>query len=195
MNSHEALQHFFFSGTITKGVENFFFSTNRGESAARLMPLYNYCIQKDFDPNLASLITSSAGELTNNAFDHNMGFWKDIAGCGLSWSFENNILTLGVADRGRGIIASLGPVLAPQLSPQNILKISFEQVVTGRKPENRGNGLKYVRRHIESSKLNSLVCFSGNVSYTMGTIKPPAYSSLKQPQEYGTLVFTQWSKT
>jgi len=90
-----------------------------------------------------SLITAVAGEIGNNSFDHNSGNWPDITGIFFSYAMRTRTVVL--ADRGLGILATLKRV-RPQLSnSEDALIVAFTETVSGRYPETRGNGLKFVR--------------------------------------------------
>lgn len=90
-----------------------------------------------------SLITAVAGEIGNNSFDHNLGNWPDLPGIFFSYSMRSRIVVL--ADRGLGILTTLKRVRPELTNSQEALKIAFTQIVSGRFPEARGNGLKFVR--------------------------------------------------
>ncbi|PJB52112.1 hypothetical protein CO100_00610, partial [Candidatus Berkelbacteria bacterium CG_4_9_14_3_um_filter_33_5] len=45
------------------------------------------------------------GEIGNNAYDHNLGKWRDMMGIYFDVDFENK--TIVVADRGQGILSSI----------------------------------------------------------------------------------------
>jgi len=91
----------------------------------------------------ASLVTAAAGEIGNNSFDHNLGNWPDITGILFSYDMQNKKVVL--ADRGQGILATLGRVLPELVSANEALKVAFTETISGRYPETRGNGLKFVR--------------------------------------------------
>ncbi len=91
----------------------------------------------------AALITAILGELTSNAFDHNLGQWSDVPGCWLETGVDQHLFTAVIADRGQGVRSSLERV-RPGIDDQEALNIAFTQRVTGRAPEKRGNGLKFV---------------------------------------------------
>ncbi|MBC7742882.1 MAG: ATP-binding protein [Bdellovibrionaceae bacterium] len=193
MTSHEAALNYFYTGQIPSGIENVFYSANRSESVARLSVFYNVCKNQGIaSDNDISLIVSSLGELTNNCFDHNLGYWHDTPGCCVSWSKENNVLTFCIADRGRGIVETLKRVTPANQSAQEILQTAFEKVISGRAPEKRGNGLKYVCRQILSNSLNALKCFSNNCSYQVNSTLFPVPLELSKPQDFGTIIFFQW---
>lgn len=107
------------------------------------------------------LIISATGEIGNNSFDHNLGQWRDVPGC---W-FENQItggrLWICIADRGQGIYRSLIRVDPTIQNDQAALEAAFEKYISGRAPEKRGNGLKYVKNLILGKKGRGLACCSG----------------------------------
>lgn len=96
-------------------------------------------LEKDF-----SLITSIAGEIGNNSFDHNIGSWPDIRG--IFFVYDLNKRQIVLADRGQGILQTLRRVRPEIKDDQEALMIAFTEKVSGRAPESRGNGLKYVRK-------------------------------------------------
>lgn len=90
-----------------------------------------------------SLITAVAGEIGNNSYDHNLGNWPDIPGIFFSYSMRNRTVVL--ADRGLGILTTLKRVRPNLADSEEALKVAFTEIVSGRAPEARGNGLKFVR--------------------------------------------------
>ena len=95
-------------------------------------------------PDLFSLISSVTGEIGNNSFDHNLGKWPDINGIFFAYDLSKKMVVL--ADRGLGILETLKRVKESLNNHQDALKVAFTEVLTGRAPEHRGNGLKYVRK-------------------------------------------------
>jgi len=90
-----------------------------------------------------SLITAVAGEIGNNSFDHNLGNWPDIPGIFFAYSMRNRIIAL--ADRGLGVLTTLKRVRPSLTNSEDALKVAFTETLSGRYPESRGNGLKFVR--------------------------------------------------
>lgn len=103
-------------------------------------------IMLDSEPDskeLAPLLTAIAGEIGNNSFDHNLGNWPDVPGTFFDYDINKRIIVL--ADRGLGIRATLTRV-RPDLKDDMIaLRVAFTERLSGRAPEQRGNGLKFVR--------------------------------------------------
>lgn len=99
-----------------------------------------------------SLITSITGEIGNNSFDHNLGNWPDINGIFFAYDINRRMVVL--ADRGCGILETLKRVRESLTDDRAALEVAFTEVITGRAPEDRGNGLKYVRKVIEKSSMS-----------------------------------------
>jgi len=92
---------------------------------------------------VVSLITAVAGEIGSNSFDHNLGNWSDISGIFFSYSMRNRKVVL--ADRGQGILKTLKRVRPELANSSEAIKMAFTETISGRYPETRGNGLKFVR--------------------------------------------------
>ncbi|MDR2425694.1 MAG: hypothetical protein LBD46_00685 [Endomicrobium sp.] len=89
------------------------------------------------DPLLAAVV----GEIGNNSFDHNFAKWKDIFGVVFVYDIEKRIVI--IADRGQGIKTTLLNVKPNIQNDEEAVKMAFMQVISGRAPEQRGNGLKF----------------------------------------------------
>lgn len=90
------------------------------------------------------LITAVAGEIGNNSFDHNLGNWPDTPGIFFGDDVKRRKIVL--ADRGQGILITLSRVRPSLQSHRDALTVAFTEILTGRAPEHRGNGLKFVRK-------------------------------------------------
>jgi len=101
-----------------------------------------------------------AGEIGNNSFDHNIGNWPDVTGIFFGYDLSVGI-TIVLADRGRGVMETLKTVRPEIASEQEALKVAFFEKITGRAPEMRGNGLKFVRESVKFGK-NHLTFISGD---------------------------------
>lgn len=102
-------------------------------------------LSRDFNiKDLVPLIVAIVGEIGNNSFDHNFGNWPDVPGIFFAYDTNKHIIIL--ADRGVGIRATLLRV-RPELKDDIMaLNIAFNEHVSGRAPEQRGNGLKFVNK-------------------------------------------------
>ncbi|MFZ6015158.1 MAG: helix-turn-helix domain-containing protein [Patescibacteria group bacterium] len=97
-----------------------------------------------------SLISSAAGEIGNNSFDHNLGNWPDISGAFFSYDLNKRIIV--IADRGVGVLATLQKVQPDLQTHEQALNVAFTKIVSGRAPENRGNGLKFAKDALTQAK-------------------------------------------
>jgi hypothetical protein len=93
--------------------------------------------------DLLPLVTSTVGEIGNNSFDHNLGNWPDVPGIFFGYDIQKREVVL--ADRGQGIFKTLKRVKKELTSDEEALQTAFSEVLSGRAPEARGNGLKYVK--------------------------------------------------
>jgi len=98
-------------------------------------------LEKQINQN-AYILTAIIGEIGNNSFDHNLGNWPDIPGVFFTNDQEKNIIVL--ADRGQGVRKTLTRVKPNISSDQEALVVAFTETLSGRAPEKRGNGLKFV---------------------------------------------------
>ncbi|MFH0854272.1 MAG: MerR family DNA-binding transcriptional regulator, partial [bacterium] len=100
------------------------------------------------------LITAITGEIGNNSFDHNLGNWQDIPGVFFSYDLDKKNVIL--ADRGQGILKTLKKVKPELTNDQDALKVAFTEIISGRAPEARGNGLKFVKNVVGGNKMSLL---------------------------------------
>lgn len=111
--------------------------------------------------NTYSLIVAMAGEIGNNSYDHNLGNWPDVQGA--FFAFDTNRKQIALADRGLGVLRTLRRIRPELKSDKEALNIAFTEILSGRAPESRGNGLKFVRSVALDNKFK-LQFFSGNAS-------------------------------
>jgi len=131
-----------------------YFSKTRDIFTARLQ---NYIIETK-----KYLEAAIIGEIGNNTFDHNFVFEKGFPGgvyCNLSYKQECVVL----ADFGMGIKRSLLSVLPEITSDLEAVEVAFTKRISGRSPEQRGNGLKFVSETIQHNNWH-LYFQSGNGS-------------------------------
>lgn len=107
---------------------------------------------------LASLLTLIVGEIGDNSFAHNVG-WPDTPGVFFAYNLEKRMIVL--ADRGQGVLATLRRVRPALTDHRAALKVAFTEIISGREPEKRGNGLKVVRRVTQENPI-ALFYQSGN---------------------------------
>lgn len=95
------------------------------------------------------ILTSVVGEIGDNSYAHNLGNWPDIPGIFFAYDVHKKIIVL--ADRGRGILETLRSVRPELQTHKDALTVAFTEIISGRFPERRGNGLKSVFQNILSS--------------------------------------------
>ena len=139
-----SLAKFWVSDSAPKEPQKLFYCQTSSIFQARLQRMETELMKRPDLLPIFSLISSSAGEIGNNSFDHNLGSWSDIAGVFLAYDLNKRVVVL--ADRGQGILHTLKRIRKDLETHEQALKVAFTEVVTGRAPEHRGNGLKYVRR-------------------------------------------------
>jgi len=59
-----------------------------------------------------------------------------------------------LADRGLGVLKTLKRIRPKLNDDQEALRVAFTEIVSGRSPESRGNGLKFVRNLIENNPIS-----------------------------------------
>src|SRR3989338_7323625 len=129
-----------------------FYCANSAVFQARLIKMQDTLVRSGLSENLVPLIVSVAGEIGNNSFDHNLGKWPDIPGVFFGYDVTKRQVVL--ADRGLGILSTLSRVRPDLKTHIDALRVAFTEVVSGRAPEDRGNGLKFVRRVIAENSVS-----------------------------------------
>ncbi|MCK9378766.1 MAG: hypothetical protein M0P97_01305 [Candidatus Moranbacteria bacterium] len=104
--------------------------------------------------NTFPLVSAIVGEIGNNSFDHNLGNWTDIPGIFFGYDVEKREVVL--ADRGQGILKTLKRVRPELESDEQALKVAFSEIISGRAPEARGNGLKFVKNVVVKNDIKLL---------------------------------------
>ncbi|MBI4268253.1 hypothetical protein HY627_00270 [Candidatus Uhrbacteria bacterium] len=125
----------------------------------------NILLKNDQQLNeVASLVVIIAGEIGNNVFDHNLGNWRDVSGA--YYEYDIGARYVVIADRGLGVQATLKRVRPDIHNDCEALTIAFKEVVTGRAPEKRGNGLKLVEKTVLAQSMK-LDVYSGGGHYVI----------------------------
>lgn len=167
-------------------------SSTRDVFKARWSHMDQLCLNFWQEPNEVALFSAVIGELGNNCFDHNLGQWRDAAGCWFQHDIQKKSAWVVVADRGQGVLSSLRQTLPTLRDDQMALNTAFEKKISGRSPEHRGNGLKFVRNIINRSPQSGLVCLSGNGEILLGKLSLKAKHMLVDTtfKTYGTGTFS-----
>lgn len=98
------------------------------------------------------LIVAIVGEIGNNSYNHNIGNWPDEPGIFFGYNLQQRKVVL--ADRGQGIYKTLKRVVPDLEDDQEALHVAFTKYISGRAPEDRGNGLKFVKDVVLANPLH-----------------------------------------
>jgi hypothetical protein len=146
----------------------------------------------------SAYLVSVAGEIGNNCFDHNLGKWEDSTGGILAWGSHQQLFWCVITDRGQGLLGSLARVAPEIRTSQEALDIAFTKRITGRAPEKRGNGLKFVREIINEQEGRALFFQTNGAIHTFGSLGQNIYPLLGRPTRAaegpaGTFALILWS--
>ncbi|MFH0859364.1 MAG: helix-turn-helix domain-containing protein [Patescibacteria group bacterium] len=129
-----------------------FYCQNSAVFLAHITKMEKLMMRDKDAKDLFSLLSSVAGEIGNNSYDHNLGQWPDVPG--IFFGFDLNKKQIVLADRGVGILETLKRVKPELKNHKEALEVAFTEIISGRKPEFRGNGLKYVKKVISENPIN-----------------------------------------
>lgn len=166
---------------------------------ARLSTASKFLLKKKIPITDVSLITALVGEIGNNCFDHNVGSWKDISGAYFCYDFVKESLWVVISDRGQGLFSSLKKVIPQLKSAQEAIDIAFHKYITGRAPEQRGNGLKFVRETLNLQQGRGLFFQTNGATHVFGSRGPEAAEAVGKVQSTqgpdGTFALMFWTIT
>jgi hypothetical protein len=160
---------------------------NRSAFNGRLSSYLNQ-LKDSFNDECLYLFISSLGEVGNNCFDHNVGFWQDKAGC----LFVREKKFAIIADRGQGIRSSLSRVIDFKKEKLKPIELAYNRVVTGRAPEKRGNGLKFVKKSIANCNINLFVLSDSEEFYLSKKIQNEDLDKIKTCSNSGVFNYFYW---
>ncbi len=160
---------FFVSEKIDKNSE--YYCGTRDIFQARLDKMISFLLAKD---NLKEddiyIISAITGEIGNNSFDHNIGSWVGEMGIFFAYSFDNNKFKVVLADAGQGVYSTLKKVKPEIKNDIEALKVAFNERISGRASESRGNGLKFVKSNIKDRGMH-LKFISGKAKVELNKIE------------------------
>lgn len=140
----------------------------------RLDRFYRELLRSAWPEADGALTGAIVGEIGNNCFDHNLGQWRDIPGCWFDYGIDSRATWVVIADRGQGVLSSLQQAVPSLQTDQEALEIAFSKVVSGRSPEKRGNGLKFVRQVVNDHPGRGLLFLSGKGEMSLGGLSAKA---------------------
>lgn len=132
-------------------VSDGFYCKNRDIFQAKLDAMVSDLLSnKKIEEDKIYIIAAIAGEIGNNSFDHNLGNWPNISGIFFGYEYFKDKLVVVLADRGRGVLATLRKVRPYIENDKEALRVAFTEKISGRAPEDRGNGLKFVASSVKN---------------------------------------------
>jgi hypothetical protein len=134
--------------TIITDMQTHFIKTHEHFSATR--DVFTARMQSYILETNKYLEAAIIGEIGNNTFDHNFTFENNCPrGVYCNFSYLQEYVVL--ADYGKGIKRSLSLVLPEIKTDIEAIEIAFTKRISGRSPEQRGNGLKFVSETIQQN--------------------------------------------
>lgn len=112
---------------------------------ARIDSLTIRLLRQKIAEDRVQLLDAVLSEIGSNSFDHNIGQWRETPGVFFDTEETENGILCVLADRGQGILKTLSRVRPDLKSHPEALHVAFTERLSGRAPEQRGNGLKFVR--------------------------------------------------
>lgn len=134
-------------------IEEAFYCQTRDVFQARLGKMISSLLaEAKISESDVYILSAIAGEIGNNSFDHNLGSWPDLAGTFFGYELDDGKITIVLADRGQGVFNTLQRVKPELKDDAGALFSAFNEKISGRAPESRGNGLKFVKQSVKDIK-------------------------------------------
>lgn len=165
-----------------------FHCPDRSIFKARLSRLEYDLSQDNRLSEIFPLIVAVTGEIGNNSFDHNLGNWPDVPGAFFGYNLDERRIIL--ADRGQGILKTLQRIRPGLSNHQESLKVAFTEMVSGRAPEARGNGLKFVKQVVTD---NNFKLFFQSGDAVLNLSKKKRVINIVKSHDFIQGIFTQIS--
>lgn len=149
-NLEQLAQKWIFEPAETVDLKSANYCKTRDIFQARLEKMTNEFLKSNkIKEDVAYILTAIGGEVGNNSFDHNIGNWPDIQGIFFGYEMLDTEVVVALADRGRGVLVTLSKIKPELKNDAEALQVAFTEKISGRAPENRGNGLKFVRQNVK----------------------------------------------
>ena len=141
---------------VSKGTEipSKLYCSNSAVFQTRLTQMQDLLVEVQELAPIFPLVVAAAGEIGNNSFDHNLGKWPDTPGIFFGYDIHKRNIVL--ADKGLGVLTTLKRVKPELNTDEEALRVAFTEILSGRSPESRGNGLKFVRKIVAENPIRLL---------------------------------------
>ena len=135
---------------------------NRNVFQEELMKITEFFLKNEAMPmERVYIVSAIIGEIGNNSFDHNLGNWISERGVIFGYKIDDEYITVVIADGGQGLLKTLKTVKNDLDNDKDAIKVAFTEIISGRAPEARGNGLKFVKENVIGNDMR-LIFISGN---------------------------------
>ncbi len=145
---------------LGKDIDKDYYCETRDIFQAHLDKMLNDLLNSDLVDDDVYMISAIVGEIGNNSFDHNIGSWIGQMGIFFAYTVDGKNLEIVLADVGQGIFNTLKKVKPSIENDTDALYTAFNEKISGRAPESRGNGLKFVKEGVKDKKIH-LIFSSG----------------------------------
>jgi len=153
MNNLEKQGYDWVANDLPPKIADEYYCSTRDIFQARLDKMTNFLLAGlKISESDAYIFSAIAGEIGNNSFDHNLGNWPDTIGIFFGYEADGDKLSIVLADRGIGVFQTLKRVKPELKDDSEALVVAFNEKISGRAPEPRGNGLKFVKENIRETK-------------------------------------------
>ena len=136
---------------ISKYKSAYISCTLNADDFAKFRDVFNARLDDFISKTNLYLVSALLGEIGNNSFDHNYIFHEDCPRGVFFVDNEKEQFSI-LADYGSGIRTTLLKVRPSISSDMEALNLAFTQMISGRAPEQRGNGLKFVAKTVLENK-------------------------------------------
>ena len=143
------------------------------EFVSRTRDVFDARLMSYTSRNQQWLLGAVLGEIGANTFDHNFSFRSDVPK-GLYCDFDTDTDYIYMCDFGAGLKTTLSRVIKT-VDDESAIRTAFTQPISGRAPEMRGNGLKFVISSVVENKWHlfyqsgNAVCNADKNGYSFGT--------------------------
>lgn len=155
--------------------------------------IFSEFIKIGFSKNNAALITSSIGEIIDNAFYHNLGQWNSEFGPLVVFIAQHipdkKNINISVCDFGVGFLSTLAENYPFLKTEGEAIAVALKANTTGRINKAGGNGLVYLQKNIFNGFAGNIMIRSKNVLVAVDKKEQTKIISDKLPLNYGVNIF------
>lgn len=155
--------------------------------------IFSEFIKIGFSKDNAALITSSIGEIIDNAFYHNLGQWNSEFGALVIFTAQHipdkKNINISICDFGVGFLNTLIGNYPFLKTEADAIAVALKANTTGRINKAGGNGLVYLQKNIFNGFAGNIMIRSKNVLVAIDKREQTKIISGKLPFNYGVNIF------